>query len=144
MKQVMPFIVIVILIGTVMYVMQDDYEGPDYADIKTDVEIPGWTITYYINDIAHDEPMHGVEAERTEDNGDFDTMKSLELFLVSSEGSFYIQDLEVEDFDGTVRHEEVCSGCGQDEHINGRVMINWNDQTNTHMEYETFAIEIND
>lgn len=141
MKQLMPFLVIALLIGAVMYMMQDDYEGPDYADVKADIDVADWQVTYYINDIAKDEPVHGVEAEWTSEES-IEGLSSLELFVVSSSGSFYMQDLDVNDFDGTIRHEEVCSDCnGQGEEINGRILINWSDQEQTEMEHENFLIE---
>lgn len=142
MKQLVPFAVIIILIGAVMFFLQDDYEGPFGPDYRSEASDSFWDAVLYVEE-DNGEYDIGVRLEANEETINPEDVEAIEFFVDSSTIGFFYQDLDVDDFDGTVDYSESCSACENLTHIEARVLVNWSDQETRSSQYQ-FSLVLDD
>ncbi|RNA67167.1 hypothetical protein [Alteribacter keqinensis] len=115
MKQLLPLVIIAALIAGAMIFFQDPEEErePDWSRNSAMAGSP-WSFTMY----AHygDEPEIGFTAEFINEE-EWETIEAVEVFIATHEppGGLYYQDLDVENFEGTLTYQEPCSFCDMEE-----------------------------
>ncbi|CAM3902580.1 hypothetical protein [Alkalicoccus chagannorensis] len=139
MKQMLPFLIIIALIGGVVFWMQDDYEGPFQPDHEDASETEDWEAVFYIDEADSGETMMGLRLEAGE-NVTVEEVQSIEFFVDSAVKGFFYQNLELDDFDGTIDYSEPCPACENTSSVSGRALLNWDDGE-THSSQLQFRIE---
>ncbi|WP_147804143.1 hypothetical protein [Alkalicoccus halolimnae] len=139
MKQLIPFVVIIAIVAAVMFFLQDDYEGPFSPDYRSEASDSFWDAALYINE-ADEGYEVGVRLEHNDETINPDDIEALEFFVDSSNVSFFYQELELEDFDGTVNYSEMCTHCENLTQLEARVLVNWQDSEMTRSTQYQFSI----
>ncbi|WP_026690840.1 hypothetical protein [Alteribacter aurantiacus] len=116
MKQYIPLLVIAAIIGGALLVFQEPKEEPepDWSSTTDYFDIP-WAFTMFAN-YEEEELELGFTAEYTEDNAN--EIEAFETFVTvyGPLGSFYYQDLDMDDFDGVITYKEVCDFCVEEDY----------------------------
>ncbi|AOM83629.1 hypothetical protein BBEV_2288 [Salisediminibacterium beveridgei] len=125
MKQLLPLLFIALMIGGVVWFMQDEYEPPFEPAYYDEVNEEGWQMRFFL-DPEDDEVHIGIQLNYEGDTFEPDQLEKLEFFVNHETGSFYYQDLDVEGFAGELIHKEVCDAClDESGRLVGSMMINW-------------------
>ncbi|MCE7792219.1 hypothetical protein K8O68_07240 [Salipaludibacillus sp. CUR1] len=145
MKQIMPFILIGLIVAGVMFFMRDDYEEPFRPELSDEVTESHWTATFFINDIGSDSAETGLRLESNNEQMTSEEITAIEFFAETDVGGFFYQDLELEDFNGVLLHEEACEACGQieGETVQASAVVNWRESGETKTEHFNFRVLIN-
>lgn len=142
MKQLVPFAVIILLIGAVIFFMQDDYEGPFGPDYSSEASDSFWDAVLYVNE-DNGEFDIGIRLELIAENINPENIEAIEIFVDSSAIGFFYQELELDEFDGTVDYSEPCSACENISQIEARVLVNWSDQETRSSQYQ-FSLSLDE
>ncbi len=116
-----------------MFFMNDDYEIEEFEPtMSMEQHTRTWDISLFVEEVDDDLEI-GLKLDAKDEEME---LEAIEFFLISmSEGIFY-QDLEVENFDGTIQYAELCTFCGEEDEEDGlfsyshympylSVVINW-------------------
>lgn len=137
MKQMMPFLLIVVIVAGALIFLRDDYEESFDPDLSHEITTEHWRATLFMNDWDTEEAQLGLKLEYINEEADSEGFEMVEFFVESVDlpvdGVFY-QDLELEAFDGTVVYEQPCEECAELEggSVGAFVRVNWlNEETFT-------------
>ncbi len=140
MKQVLPFILISAVVGALLYFLQDDYEGPFDPDHRSDASDAYWDAVLFV-EREGDEAEIGFRLSPAEDSEfEPDSIDMLEVFVDSSNVSFYFQDLEMDSFEDELIHREACSVCSSASQIEARMLVNWREEGETRSSQYQFSL----
>ncbi|NJP37791.1 hypothetical protein [Alkalicoccus luteus] len=140
MKQVLPFILISVVVGALLYFLQDDYEGPFDPDHRSDASDAYWDAVLFVEG-EDEEAEIGFRLSPAEDR-EFDpaSIDMLEVFVDSSNVSFYFQDLDMEEFEEELIHRETCTVCSSVSQIEARMLVNWREDGETRSSQYQFSL----
>ncbi|PYZ92433.1 hypothetical protein CR194_16530 [Salipaludibacillus keqinensis] len=145
MKQMIPFLVIGVIVAGAMFLLRDEYEEPFQPDLSDEVTQNDWNAIFFINDIENDVAEVGLRLTFINEDLEPDEIDALEFFVEFDDtelNGFFYQDLEVEQFDGTVKHGEECQECSENlgEKIVASAVVNWRANGETKTEQFHFGL----
>ncbi|WP_078597505.1 hypothetical protein [Evansella clarkii] len=137
MKQILPFILIAVLVGGAMFFLNDDYEeaafDPDWTDERS---IAGWDMTLFLNNGSGKDQEIGFKLEYA-GLAEEPNIEALEVFVVTEHGTFFYQDLDIEEFNKEIIYSVPCDFCSEAEgsYSYTEIILNWRQTGYTRQEY---------
>ncbi|UTR09065.1 hypothetical protein MM300_14165 [Evansella sp. LMS18] len=137
MKQIIPFIIIAALIGGAMFFLNDDYQEAAFDPGWTNEQsVADWDITLFLENGPGSDREIGfmLEYAGLAEDPDID---ALEVFVLTEYGSFFYQELDIEEFNKEIIYSVPCDFCDEAErsYTNTNIMLNWRQNGHTRQEY---------
>lgn len=139
-KQLLPLLLIGLIIGGVVWFMQDDYEPPFEPAYFDEVNKEDWRMRFFL-DPDDDGLQIGIQLNWEGESRGADELEKLEFFVNHGTGSFYYQDLDVQEFEGELIHRELCEAClDESGRLEASIMMNWRTAGETESIFHQFVL----
>lgn len=140
MKQFMPLLLIAAMIGGAFWLFQDEYEPP-FDPLYEDAAVnDDWRVVFFLEP-EDDTLTIGAWLEWISEDRDAEDLEKLEFFVNHGTGSFFYQDLNVEEGGEELIYQERCDGClSPSGRLEASMMINWQAGGETGSDFHHFVL----